>query len=825
MSKIKLPIDEHLPDLCSLIISEKLVLVAASPGSGKTTRLPPALIRTLTGKVIVLEPRRIAAVTAAHRIAAEENVRLGEEVGYQIRFEDQSTPRTRLLFLTEALLQKKLLDDPGLDGVNVVILDEFHERSIHTETALALLLELQESFRPDLHIVIMSATLQIEALRDALPHAAVFEVVAPPYPLEIRKDHRAQVLRPGHEFYDRMLEKVREGLNNSPGQKDVLVFLPGTREIQNLAERLLEKKINAAVLPLHAQLPVAEQLKALTPTPGIRRVILATNVAESALTLDGVDTVVDSGLERVQQLHHKTGFPSLDLVRISHASATQRAGRAARQGPGLAIQAWSIHDEPSMSAERPPEIHRVDLADLTMTLSGLRVVKPESLLWIDPPHGERWRKARLFLQELELIDQDGRLTTLGEQVNRYPLHPRWGKLLAVALENGVGTLGARVAALLQSWNQEGRLFSDLEQGLSMYESGRNPRFGWTRKTEEQLLRLLPKDRKSVPTSEVVLEKIMFATFPDRLARKRDGQDAAAVMVGNRGLRLPAGSWQNLESFLALELIEGLKDHETQCSLLLRLTPRFVAQVIEPMAEKIRRVEWSSKDERFVAWAGLQYRGLWITEPHREPARADEVSEALVDVAVDRWVEFRARNQGLRDWLLRYRYYRLKKKGDAVEPTAEQIREILGWACQGEKSLGALYDKDISAFLASVLLGEAARDFDKSCPAFLTTPKGKVVPVHYPEQGGTQAPLIEVRIQDAFGWPESPQICGEALVIDLLAPNGRPAQRTQNLKSFWTSSYLDVRKDLRARYPKHPWPENPMNPDDPELQKRRSSGHR
>lgn len=812
MKRIDLPIDEHLPALTELIANENLVLVAASPGSGKTTRLPPALLHRLPGKILVLEPRRIAAVTASHRIAQEEGVAVGDLVGYQIRFEDRTSKATRLLFLTEALLQRKLLDDPGLEGVDAVILDEFHERSVHTETALALLLELQENFRPDLRIVIMSATLGLDELERALPRAKRFEVVAPPHPLEVRRDHRGMLLRPGPDWYDRLVEKVREGLNDSPGGKDVLVFLPGAREIQNLAERLRERNVDARVVPLHAQLPVAEQLKALTPVPGARRVILATNVAESALTLDGVDTVVDSGLERVQQLHHRTGFPSLDLVRISHASAVQRAGRAARQGPGLALRLWSVHDERAMPVERPPELHRIDLSELTLTLAGLRVPEPAKMPWIDPPPPERWRRARAFLRELELLDDDGRLTALGERVNRWPLHPRWGKLLAVAIDRGAGRLGARVAALLQSWGQEGRRFHDLELGLHQYGGGRDPRFSWSRRTEEQLLRLLPRgaqDHEDHP----LLEEMVYAAFPDRLARRRPQQEQLAVMVGARGLKLPPGPWAatGLDVFLALELIEGLADNDTQCSLLFKLSPAFVNRALLPRAEKVRTVEWNEKAQAFEVSAGPRLRGLWLSEPHRETARPEDVADALVDVALGRWDEIAARNASVQEWFARYRFYRTRKGGDP-DPTPEQRREILTWATQGEKSLTPLFTKDLAPVLASVLLAGEARDFDRACPATLVTPRGRHVRIQYPEPGAHVAPLVEVRIQDAFGWPESPKICGVPLVVDLLAPNGRPAQRTQDLKGFWSSSYKDVRKDLRARYPKHAWPEDPMAPD-------------
>lgn len=827
-AKIDLPIDAHMPGLLALSSECSMVLLAASPGSGKTTRFPPALVKTLANtskstpqQVIVLEPRRIAAVTAAHRIAGEEGWTLGREVGYQIRFENKSSAETQLLFLTEALLQKNLQQDPTLSQVAAVILDEFHERSVHTETALCLLRELQESFRPDLKIIIMSATLQMPSLQRALPEAKVFEVIAPPHPLEIRVDNKTQLPRPGPEFYERCLQKIREAWRESPGQKDILVFLPGVREINEMHKRLSEQidTEQTRVLPLHAQLPVNEQLRALNPEKGKRRILLATNVAESALTIDGVDTVVDSGLERLSQIHHRTGFPSLDLVRITQASATQRAGRAARQGPGLCLQMWSSFDP--LVPERLPEIHRIELTELSLNLAGLGITRPESLPWLDPPSVTRWENARKFLRSLDLVDSGGRLTAEGERALRYPLHPRWAKLLLRAEDLGVPALGAQIAALLQNWGQSRLKFSELHQGLIDYQSRPDlPHYHWVRKTEDQLRSLLGKSwRPSRPADSEALDEILWASFPDRLARKREGQERMAVMIGPRGLRLPEGHWKDLDCFLALELIDGL-GNETQCSLVYSLRDRFVQDQILPMAEKVSRVEWVEKEERFIKESGASWGGVWLEKPHRVPARPDEVGDALVNMGLERWADLMSRNEELREANQRYAFYRRRQGFQGTELISEeQKREFLHWATQGESSYKALLEKNLVELFESTLLVDNLTAYRRACPASITTPKGRQAKVSYSEN---QAPHIEVRIQDAFGWSETPQIMNQALVIDLLAPNGRPAQRTQDLNGFWKSSYLDVRKELRARYPKHHWPEDPMTHPHPDpVNKKRS----
>ncbi|RYZ99538.1 MAG: ATP-dependent RNA helicase, partial [Proteobacteria bacterium] len=361
--KPTLPIDAALPKLLDKIRRESALVVSAAPGAGKTTRLPPAILDSVAGAVWVLEPRRIAAIAAAGRIAEENGWKLGEEVGYQVRFENRSGPKTRLLFLTEALLLRKLLRDPELAGVACVVLDEFHERSLHVDLALGALRELQELSRPDLKIVVMSATLNAGPLSAYLNDAAVEEVPGKIFPLEIKYEAKAQLLRTGPEFTERMAKLIQRALSENK-EGDVLCFLPGRGEIERLRGELsaFAESRQIALHVLHGSLDLAEQRATLRPDPSRRKIILSTNVAESSLTVEGVRIVVDSGLARISQIHPRTGFESLDLVRISKASGIQRAGRAARRGPGVVYRAWMAYDELSMKDFEPAEISRSDLS-------------------------------------------------------------------------------------------------------------------------------------------------------------------------------------------------------------------------------------------------------------------------------------------------------------------------------------------------------------------------------------------------------------------------------------------------------------------------------
>lgn len=535
---ISLPIDAYLPKIKKLVDEHPVVLISASPGSGKTTRVPSYLKTSTSKKIMVLEPRRIAATMAATRIAQENGWVLGEQVGYQVRFENKSSAKTEVLFVTEALLNRKLLTDPLLADFGLIILDEFHERSIHSDTALALLKELQELERPDLKIVIMSATLDLAKLQSLWQDCGLLDVEVPIYPLTLVQDQKPQSLRFNSETVDKVVEAVKKAWTQSPqsgsekgkfgeklketlkenlGEKlkeklgDVLVFLPGLSEIDRVSEGLSSwaDRNKVDLRKLHGSLNLREQKQVLERNPNQRRVILATNVAESSLTLDGVDTVVDCGLEKVSKIHHRTGFQSLELVRASLSSARQRAGRAARQGPGLCLQLWTKQDELSMPQERLPEIYRTDLNELRLLLSALKVSHPHSLPWLDRPPENKWKQAEKLLRLLGAFDSGLLLTEKGQKMISKPLPVRWASLCVESENLGLGSLGEELSALIQAQVPSKDIHDLLDRWRE--RSPGDPKFLMAERIFSQI-----QTQKVVPFETVDLEKLLWTSFPDRL---------------------------------------------------------------------------------------------------------------------------------------------------------------------------------------------------------------------------------------------------------------------------------------------------------------------
>lgn len=802
---ISLPIDAHLESLKKLVAEKSVVILSSSPGSGKTTRVPSALRSVVTGKIMILEPRRIAATMAASRIADENGWKLGEKVGYQVRFENQSSAATEILFVTEALLLRKLLTDATLRGYGLIILDEFHERSLHSDTALAMLKELQELERPDLKILIMSATLDLGRLQQIWPDAGLIDVEIPIHPLQVRRDQQGQTLRPGPDLTEKVVERVKSAWKDSPGAGDLLVFLPGKGEMDRVFEKLepMVARWPADLRRLHGSLTLAEQKLVLAKNPSVRRIILATNVAESSLTIDGVDTVIDTGLERISNLHHRTGFSSLELVRVSKSSARQRAGRAARQGPGLCLQMWAASDELSMPTERLPEIHRSDLTDLTLLLLGLGVKHPASLPWIDAPSETRWKESFTLLKNLGAVTTDHELTDKGRKMMGRPLPARWASLCYESEKLNFGSLGEELSALIQAQIP----VADLEELWDQWQlrGDQDPKFAMARRIFQQI-----STQKSKEIADQDLQTLLWTTFRDRLARVRTGLEGAAMMAGERAIALPKGlRLRKSPFFFALDLMET-SARETVATLYLEVGESFVKSFVVPEAQESEEMIFDPKTNRVWKRRQLSYEGCPLGEPALLPAPAEAAQEALGKWGLQNFEEIAVRNEALRDWILRLKYFERKKHIKLWPLEDEPLREALYWASQSENGSQFYFSKNLIPFIESRMEASIIGEFHRVCPEFLKSPKGRILKVEYREG---IPPLVALRIQDAFGWPESPQIMGEPIVTDLLAPNGRPQQRTQDLKNFWKTSYLDVRKDLRARYPKHAWPEDPMKPLD------------
>jgi len=829
---VSLPIDDFLPEILEKLKLHQNLIVSASPGAGKTTRLPPELLKLTDKKVLVLEPRRIAASASADRIASERGWTLGQEVGYQVRFESRVGVDTRLIFLTEALLGRKLLTDPTLKDVGIVVLDEFHERSVHVDLALGLLKELQELERPDLKIVVMSATLDATTLKNYLPDSFVADIPGKIFPLETHLQKTGQLLQTNPQFIENVCEQARRASASLSAGHHCLVFLPGVGEIERCRERLEEfcSGQNFLLYTLHGSLSLEEQRQVLKSTTQ-SKIILATNIAESSLTIDGVDTVIDSGLVRQQRLDSKTGFSKLDLVRISKASATQRAGRAARQFPGRVFRLWSTSDELSMPAHDLAEIHRTPLDESLLFLSHLGVRDFQNFSWLEVPKLENLQRARNEILSLELIDSKNQLTNLGKRVTHWPLPPRLGKLMSLAEDRDAVKTGAEICALLLEKDflreeMHSVLECDILVRLEMWHhKDRRLHTGTLRqlvKASSQLESLSKKATASQFNEDLVRE-LLLLTYSDRLSRRRRADQPQALMLGGRGIVLdPQSSVRQSEFFVALELMETGKS-ETRCRKACGISLALIEKFWKDKITKQGDVVFDEKLQKVMRQEGKALvfsPELWLPleELRSRPASKEEAEGFLPQMAFQQQnlilqknepegtESLREGTESLRSWWNRYQYF---CSVEGIAPfSEEELKEIWTNATYGEISLEKLFTKNLVFFFEQALPASTKKKLQEDCPSHLTVPTGSRMKLEY-ESG--KNPTLQVRLQEIFGWSETPKILGGRIAVTLVltGPNYRPVQITQDLASFWKNAYPEVRKEMRLKYPKHSWPEDPL----------------
>jgi ATP-dependent helicase HrpB len=739
---VKLPIDDLLPSI--LAEPSPNIVIEAAPGAGKTTRVPPALMQR--GSVLVLEPRRLAARMAAKRVAQELGERPGETVGYQVRFEDVSGPRTRVKFLTEGVLTRRLLSDPQLRGVSTVILDEFHERHLDSDLALALLRRLQKTTRPDLRLVVMSATLDAAPIAKYLDDCPVFTQEVRAHSLDIEyTPHSATPLE----------EQVAFGVERLIGAGDILVFLPGAAEIRRASRALepLARRANLLVVPLHGDLSPAEQDRAVS-TADRPKVILSTNVAESSVTIEGVRAVVDSGLARVAADSPWTGLPSVELKRISQASAKQRAGRAGRLGPGRAIRLYTEQEFHHRPATDVPEILRRELSQMVLQLRAMDV---HNLDWLDAPPASAWDAASTLLDKLAVTTEMADL----------PLPPRLAKLVVEAKKRGVPEKGCAVAAVLSAGE---RGSSDL---LTRIEANWQPQ---TQRVYEQLKRQVGgRDRGGDPA----LLQSLLAAFPDRVARHR--RDGELLLSGGGSAKFLNCRWE----FLIAVDIEERREHGVP---LVRLAAPIEPEwLLDRTTERVR-FEWNRSAERVEQVSALVYDQLVIEETRAPAAPCEEAGRLLEQKALEAGIGRFADPDTLAQLTSR-----AALAGITIDAEAA-LRNL----CATSTSF-----KELDA--ANLLESLRPARLDHAAPAQMKLPGGRQVKIHY-EPG--KPPWIESRLQDFFGMKETPKINGAPIVVHLLAPNQRPVQVTSDLAGFWQRLYPQVRKELMRRYPRHKWPEKP-----------------
>jgi ATP-dependent helicase HrpB len=767
-----LPVDAVLPEILASLERNPNLVIEAPPGAGKTTRVPPALLGTVRREVIVLEPRRIAARLAARRVATELGEAVGETVGYQVRFDEVSGPKTRLRFVTEGVLTRRLLSDQTLKGVYAVVLDEFHERHLESDLALALLKRLQQS-RPDLKIVVMSATLETEVVAKYLGNCPVIRSEGKLYDIEITHSPYSR------EPLEKQVKSALELLLRERRLGHILTFLPGAAEIRRAMRECESVARNAGLLmlPLHGSLSPAEQDLAVAPSEQ-PKLILATNVAESSITVEGVNAVIDSGLARIATFSPWSGLPTLNVSRVSQASARQRTGRAGRTGPGRVIRLYTEADYKLRPSYDDPEILRADLSQLCLDLRALGR-NLDDLEWIDRPREEAVKNAAA------LLDRLGATGDMAKQMSRYPLPPRLSRIVIEALQNGAGESGCVAAALLGSGAQlEG---NDLLTAIEKEHGGR------VRQHIEQL-RKISKPPKQKRHDDDALLKSVLAGFPERVARRRTGNQ---VLLSNGASAEIAGEIPQYEFMVAVDAEDRTDKSLPIVRMTSRIEPEWLIDVFPEAVRERSTLVWNHKAERVDAISALLYDELVLQESTGAPPDALGAAQMLGDKALEAGIERFVDVEALHNFEARMEFAGFDPPDDA-----SALREL----CSGLRSFAEL--RKAAADLVHRLQHKAGgRKLDELAPTRLRLKAGRETVVHY-ERG--KPPWIESRLQDFFGMRETPRIGPSRMpvVVHLLAPNRRPVQQTSDLAGFWERLYPQVRRELMRKYPKHSWPEKP-----------------
>jgi ATP-dependent helicase HrpB len=772
-NKPPLPVDAILPGIIDSLKRFPNLVIEAPPGAGKTTRVPPALLNSVTGEVVVLEPRRIAARLSARRVAWEMGEQVGQTVGYQVRFEEAISARTRVRFVTEGVLTRRLISDPALKGVSAVILDEFHERHLESDLALALLKRLQKT-RPDLRIVVMSATLDTSHVAQYLDGCPILRSEGRQFELTI------QHLPYSPKSLETQVSEALELLLQEEPSGDVLVFLPGAAEIRRALRETqgIARRAGLLVLPLYGDLTPAEQDRAITPAPQ-RKVILATNVAESSITVDGVTAVIDSGLARIATYSQWTGLPTLQVARVSQASAKQRAGRAGRTGPGRVLRLYAVEDYLRRPEHDLPEILRSDLSQLVLTLRAMRIGETKEINWLDAPPQSAVESAE------SLLDRLGATPAQAQQLARYPLHPRLSRIVTAALERGVGEDGCMAAALLGSGARSEK--NDLLAAIDTQQDYR------TLQQRDQLRKIARPARQTQHNDDALLMSVL-AGFPDRVARRRTGNQ---VLLSAGGSAEVAGPPLEYEFMAAVEA-EDRKDKPLPLvRMTARIEPEWLIELFPDHVQERSAVEWNRSAERVEAVSALLYDDLIIQEsrgaaPDPEAA-ATLLAQRALEAGIDRFLDQELLNEFVA---------RVEFAGFDTPDLPHALEDL----CLGLRTFVELKSAAVN-LIPTLERTMVSQRLDELAPARIRLPNGRHTKVHY-DSG--KPPWIASRLQDFFGMKDTPRIGREKtpVVVHLLAPNQRAVQTTADLAGFWERLYPQVRRELMRRYPRHSWPERP-----------------
>lgn len=815
-----LPIDEVLPELLAALDKGGNAVLVAEPGAGKTTRVPLALMEQkwlAGGKIIMLEPRRLAARSAAAYMAETLGEKAGERIGYRVRMDAKVGPRTVVEVVTEGVLTRMLQADPALEGVAAILFDEFHERHLHGDLGLALSLQAQSLLREDLRIVVMSATLDAAPVAVLLGGAPVIHTKGRAFPVVTRYAaiRRTRPLEPA------VGKAVLEALRDEPG--DVLVFLPGVAEIRRTARWLAEAGLppGVRVAELHGSMPLEAQSLAIAPcAAGERKVVLATSIAESSLTVEGVRVVVDSGLMRVPRFSPRTGLSRLETVQVSKASADQRRGRAGRLAPGVCYRLWTEVEHAHLPEQGKPEIMDADLASLALELAVWGVKDPLELNWLTPPPEAAFEGALTLLQSIHALDAAGKPTASGERIARLGLHPRLGAMLWAARGDGAKLrLACELAALLSERDLLGSQHNvDLQLRVDgLRNAGREAAAQRVKAQAEQWLRMLEAMLREDGFAgeaagggrDVTLGALLARAYPDRIAQRRP--DGRYLLANGRGAVLP--EQQPLSRFAYLVVCE-LDDAGSEGRI------RLAAAIEKPELEnelsdyvtKEEAVEWDPAAAAVRARRRLRLGALTLSEGPLERPDPELVANQLLQGIRQKGIESLPLGKSGAGLLARMRLMQ-RHSGDSEWPDVSEealldtLEQWLKPHLYGLKSLFDLSKLQMTGILTGLMSWKQSQELDEQVPTHIVVPSGSRIPIDYSDP---ESPVLAVRLQEMFGLKETPRIARGRLplTLHLLSPSQRPVQVTRDLASFWEHAYFDVKKDLKGRYPKHYWPDNP-----------------
>jgi ATP-dependent helicase HrpB len=802
-----LPIDAALPDLAAALRGNNAAVLVAPPGAGKTTRIPLVLAREdwaqKTRRILVLEPRRLAARAAADRMAQTLGERVGDTVGLRVRFGSKISSRTRIEIITEGIFTRLILDDPMLDGVGAVIFDEFHERSLDADLGLALARDVQQGLREDLRILVMSATIDGARIATLLGDAPVIASEGRAFPVETH-----YVGRDARPIEPQVADTIMRAMRADTGS--LLAFLPGAAEIRR-TKTLLEGRTGPStdVVALYGALAGDEQDRAIAPaTPGRRKIVLATSIAETSITIQGVRVVVDSGLARVPRYEPDVGVTRLETVRVSRAAADQRRGRAGRTEPGVSYRLW---DEPQTAALEPfarPEILAADLSSFALDLAAWGG-GPDQLAFLDPPPKAALAEAKALLAELGAIDDDGRITAEGKLLRRLPLPPRLARMVVDTGAEGDALPAAEIATLIGERGLGGDDV-DLRERLSALRRDRSSRARDARAMAQRWAEVASGNSPSVD-SALSVGALLALAYPERLAKNRGGAAGAFLLVNGRGANIDPASPLAREPFLAVAELAGTAAQ----GRILSAAPITLAEIERCFSDRIAAREEIVFDAASASLRGRRSRRLGAIALSDQPVPVvakEDTAQKLADGIAGLGMHRLPWTKSLQQWRDRVMFLRLSEGEEWPDLSdaalAQTVNAWLAPALTAKTALGEIAADELNTALRALLPWPLQRRLDAEAPTHFAAPTGSQVPIDYEAEGG---PKIAIRVQELFGLDRHPAIAGGKvpLLIELLSPAHRPVQMTRDLPGFWRGSYAAVRAEMRGRYPKHPWPEDPI----------------